>query len=434
MEETLSQAKKISEHAEVFQTFFQKTPVNFEANNLKQIETKESTGTALRLIKDGRIGFAHVSGKFDPQTLVNMALETSKFGAVAKFGFPGPQTYPQVEIYDAQVSKVNLNDMVQLGEQFIAAIRQHTPDISCEASVSKGTASVHIINSNGGKVSYEKSFFTLALEGVLIQDDDMLFVGDYHCSCHPILDFKVLSEEIITQLELAKRKAKISTGQMPVIFKPSGVGSALIAPLLSAFNGKVVFNGASPLKDKLGVQFFDQKLTLWDDATIPYHIASSPCDDEGIPGQRTTLIDKGMVSQFFYDLQTAGLSNTQSTGNGGRNGGLPSPSANSLIINEGNTSLKDMVKDIKQGLIIEDLMGASQGNTLNGDFSGNVLLGYKIENGEIVGRVKNTMVSGNVYQVLKHIEAVGQDTRWLGGFLRTPSLYCSDIAVAAKEE
>jgi PmbA protein len=91
-----------------------------------------------------------------------------------------------------------------------------------------------------------------------------------------------------------------------------------------------------------------------------------------------------------------------------------------------------MVEDIKEGLVVEQLMGAGQGNILGGDFSGNVLLGYKVENGKIVGRVKDTMVSGNVYQVLKEIVALGSEARWVGGFLQTPHIYCPSLSVAAK--
>jgi PmbA protein len=433
MEEILSKAKKVAEQAEVFQVVSQRTPVKFEANILKQIQTKESTATALRLIKDGKVGFAQVSGLVEPETLVNMALETCNFGAVAQFDFPGLNSYPKVEIYDPNMEKVTVDEMVQIGEQIIVSVRQHTPEILCEASVGKGTASVHIINSSGGIAIYEKSFFSLGIEGIIVQDSEILFVGDSQSSCHPVLDFKTLTEEVITQLELAKNKADLVTQPMPVIFKPNGVASALISPLMTAFNGKIVFMGASPLKDKLGNQVFDKKLSMWDDATIPYQVASCPCDDEGIPSQRTPLIENGVVSQFLYDLQTAGLTNTRSTGNGSRSGGLPSPSISSLIIKEGEMPFSDMVKDIKQGLIIEQLIGATQGNVLNGDFSGNVLLGYKIENGEIKGRVKDTMVSGNVYQVLKQIEAIGNDTRWVEGFLQTPSIYCSSLSVTTKE-
>jgi PmbA protein len=91
-----------------------------------------------------------------------------------------------------------------------------------------------------------------------------------------------------------------------------------------------------------------------------------------------------------------------------------------------------MVRDIKEGLVVEFIIGAEQGNILNGDFSGNVLLGYKVEKGEITGRVKNTMVSGNVYQALKQIEAIGQERRWVEGFLLTPCLCCTSLSVAAK--
>ena len=77
-------------------------------------------------------------------------------------------------------------------------------------------------------------------------------------------------------------------------------------------------------------------------------------------------------------------------------------------------------------------IGMAQINATVGDFSGNVLLGYKIESGKIVGRVKNTMVSGNVYQVLKEIAAIGSKPKWVGGFLQTPHIYCPGLSVASK--
>ena len=108
----------------------------------------------------------------------------------------------------------------------------------------------------------------------------------------------------------------------------------------------------------------------------------------------------------------------------------PSPSA--FIINTGKTTFEDMLKDIKEGLVVEQLMGAEQGNLLAGDFSGNVLLGYKVENGKIMGRVKDTMVSGNVYNILKDIAAIGSEARWVGGFLQTPPFYCKGLSVSSK--
>lgn len=433
MERLLSRAKQVAEEAEVFRVSSQEVPVRFEANHLKQIQTKESASVGLRLIKQGRIGFAAASGLSHPETLVDMALETSQFGMPAKFVFPSVTAYPQVEVFDSEVDKITIEEMIELGEHLIAEVRGHTPDIVCEAEVVKAVASVHILNSRGGEVSYRKSLFGLSLEGVVIRDTDMLFVGDSESSCRPVIDFKVVAQRVMRQLELAKNKAAVPTKLMPVVFTPRGVASTLIAPLALAFNGKIVFEGVSPLAKKQGEKVFDKRLSLRDDATLPYRIGSRPCDGEGVPSQCTPLIESGVVSSFLYDLQTAALANTQSTGSGNRTGGgLPSPSPSSLLIGEGDVSFDDMVADIKEGLVVELLIGAEQGNLLSGDFSGNALLAYKVENGEIVGRVKDTMVSGNVYQVLKQLEAVGREARWVGGFLRTPHLYCPSLSVAAK--
>jgi PmbA protein len=195
----------------------------------------------------------------------------------------------------------------------------------------------------------------------------------------------------------------------------------------------MVFEGISPLKDKLGKAVFDKRLCCWDDATLPYKVASGPCDDEGVPSQRLPLISNGVVSNFLYDLRTAALANTRSTGSGRRAGNaLPRPGISSLLIDEGDVPFEDMVGSMKEGLVVEQVIGADQGNLLAGDFGGNVLLGYKVENGEMVGRVKDTMIAGNIYQVLGELLGMGREARWVGGILRTPCLYCPSLSVAVK--
>ena len=185
--------------------------------------------------------------------------------------------------------------------------------------------------------------------------------------------------------------------------------------------------------DKKGRQVFAPELSIWDDATTDFCPASSICDDEGVPSQRTPLVENGVVMSFLYDLQTAGETGMKSTGNASRSlTSLPSPSLSALLIREGKTSFEEMLADVKEGLVIEQLMGATQGNILGGEFSGNVLLGYKVQNGQIVGRVKDTMISGNVYEILKEGIVIGSDWRWVGGSLRTPPIYCPSVAVAAK--
>jgi PmbA protein len=432
MEQILALAKKAAAAAEVYRITSEETQVRFEANRLKELQTNQSTSLALRIVKDGRVGYATTSGAVDAPGLVQNAVETAAFGAAAKFQLPARTKYPRVEIDDPAVAAVPIQDMVGLGEEMIAAITDHTPGIICEGGASRGTVAVRLINSSGGEAEYRKSFFSLGIEGTLVEGTDMLFVGESESSCHPLTDAKNIIQTVLRQLELAKNKAKTPTRELPVIFTPDGV-STLVMPLVAAFNGKTVLEGASPIGDKVGQAVFDKSFSLTDEPTIAYRPASRPCDDEGVPSRRLPLVANGVVKGFFYDLQTAALAGKKSTGHGNRaRGGLPAPSPSAFVITPGDTTFDDMVKDIKEGLVIEQLLGAGQGNILGGDFSGNVLLGYRVENGKIVGRVKDTMVSGNVYQILKHIAAIGSEAKWVGGFLQTPPIYCQGLSVSSK--
>ena len=433
MDEILDLARQVAEEAEVFWITSEETPVHFQANHLKAIQSKGSTGVSLRIIKNGRLGYAAASGQVDAQRLVDAAVETAPFGLPAAFDFPSASHFPEVKIVDPEVESVTIAEMIDLGQKLIDPLLQSTPALQCDAGVSKEVASIQLLNSRGGQAQYRKTTFGLGVGGTLIRDTDMLFVGDGQESCHPLRDVQTITGTVLNQLELARHLAAVPSRQLPVIFTPEGVASAFIPSLAASFNGKTVLQGASPVGKRLGETVFDAKFSVFDDPGIDYAPNSRPCDDEGVPSQRTPLIENGVVRNFLYDLQTAGQAKTKSTGSGSRGrGGLLAPSASAFVISPGEAAFAEMVQDIQEGLLIEQLMGAEQGNILGGDFSGNVLLGFKIENGKIVGRVKNTMVSGNVYQVLKNIVALGREAKWVGGGIYTPHIYCPALSVTSK--
>ncbi len=432
MERILAKAKKVAEKADVFVVTSEETPLQFEANRLKHTSTKQSTLVAVRLIRNGKIGYSAGTSLENGQSLVDMAAAAAEFGMNADFELPAATKYPEIDIFDAAVESLPLETMVQQGDEAIDLLRRHTPELICEAWTSKGVVSVRIMNSRGGHAEYKESFSNLSVSANLIRGTDMLFVSESESSCHPVLSAKAIAEVIIKRLELAANLAKVPTGTLPVVFTPDGVAGAFIPSLTAAFSGKLVLEGASPIGSKIGQKVFDAKLQLWDDPTLAFRPTSRPCDDEGVPSQRTPLIEAGTVANFYYDLQTAALANKRSTGNGSRGrGGLPSPSPSAFVVDSGKTTLDEMISDIKEGLVVDDLMGADQGNILGGDFAGNILLGYKVENGKIVGRVKDTMVSGNIYQLLKEIAAVGE-AKWVGDGLFVPPLYFSRVSVTSK--
>ncbi|MBI4332499.1 MAG: TldD/PmbA family protein [Chloroflexi bacterium] len=432
MTELLEMARREAEEAEVYQVAVEETSVGFEANRMKNLSSRQGTVVALRIIKNGRTGFAIANRADDPGELLKMAVDVSQFGAKAAFRFPTPMDIPDTPVLAKAVEKVSLKKMIGIGEEVISQVVAHTPALLVEGRVGKSVFTLNLANSRGAELSYSKTVMSAMMEGTLVNGTDLLFVEEMDISCRPIPDGGKIAATMIEQLENSKQTASTPGGQMPVVFLPRAVAGSMLYALAQAFNGRVVLQGASPVGARRGQQVFDKKFNLRDDATIPFRPASRPFDDEGTPSRGTNLVEEGVVARFIYDLQTAGLAGTQSTGNGSRmGGGVPAPMISALVIDEGSTPVADIIGDIKDGLVVETLMGAEQGNTLGGDFSGNVLLGYKVENGRLAGRVKDTMVSGNIYEVLKDI-VLAKDARWIGGMLRTPSIFFPRMAVSSK--
>lgn len=432
-QDLLDLARREADEAEVYSVASDETPVSFEANRLKGINSRSSRTTALRIIKNGRTGLATGAGAQDPMQLLEFALETAAFGAEARFHMPPPSAYPSPDIYDPAVEALTLEQMVQAGQFAIDKVVAHTPGIICEGSVVKRRITLTILNSAGLEASSRKTTFSARLEGTLVRGTDMLFVGDQVASCRPELDLSPIVRQTIRQLEHGRDTVAAPHGDVPVVLTPRSFAQTFSSPLTLGFSGKTVLQGASPLGHRRGERCFDARITMHDDPTHPFRPGSRPFDDEGVPSQRLPLIQQGVVQGFVYDLQTAALAGASSTGSATRAAtSLPSPDLSVLIVDPGEVSLEDLISAIPDGLVVEEMIGSSQGNVLGGDFSGNVLLGYRIEHGQITGRVKDTMMSGNVYRVLEDIIALSSDARWVGGNIYAPAFVCRNVSVSTK--
>jgi PmbA protein len=146
------------------------------------------------------------------------------------------------------------------------------------------------------------------------------------------------------------------------------------------------------------------------------------------------LIDKGTVTGFYWDRRWAARAGVQSTGNGFR-GGLsrPGPDLTNFCISPGNTATQDLIASMDEGLIVEQVLGAGQSNQLAGEFSVNLDLGYKVEKGKIVGRVKNTMVAGSIFEAFKNLADLSSEAEWVGGAAYLPSILFQHLGVASRQ-
>ena len=209
------------------------------------------------------------------------------------------------------------------------------------------------------------------------------------------------------------------SGKVKVLIPAEQVGS-MLWPIFMGTGGRNVAKGDSPLRDKLGRRVFDPGLTIIDDPHLDYCHSCGEVDGDGVPARKTTIFERGVLKTFLYDWDTAHLAGTSPTGH---NGCWPW----STYIAQGTLPEQELLAGIDDGLIIKSLMGFGQGNIINGDFSCNVALGYRVKNGHIAGRVKNTMVAGNLYELLSRNVRVGRDSDPMH---RHPAMVLDGVIVA----
>jgi PmbA protein len=428
----LTQLKKESEQVEVVGLQSERTTVEYEANQLKTCSITETRGIAVRVIRKGRLGFAASSDEKAMDKLAVNALESAAYGDQATFSFPDFQPAPAVRTFDPVIAELPIPRLVEMGREILDLVLQVEPQARCNVSLERNLVSSTIRNQTGLDISYKTSPLALGVEINRIEGDDILILYDQFGTTlweDGYLDF---TRRLVEKLKQARRITTLQPGKMPVLFAPNGT-LALGLPLSMGLNGKEVHRGTSPMKGRIGEKLFDEKINLVDDGTIDGKFASAAYDDEGFPHRRNTLVDKGVLQGFIYDLKTAASAGVASTGNASRSlFNPPEPSLTNFVIQPGETPLQEIMTGIDQGILVEDLLGLGQGNIISGAFSNPLALAFKIEKGEIVGRVKDLSIAGNIYDLLKEVAAISRETQWVYNTFHAPYILISGMNVAGK--
>src|SRR5712692_11862423 len=419
----------------------EQTAVAFESGRLKAAGISEEAGLNVRVLSKGRMGVAGTTAaQPDPEALLERARASAELGEVVDLAFPkaAAASLPPIPTYFDRTANASLDDLIALGRMLVERLAR--PDCQINVSVEREVDETAVGNTAGARGEYRGTGIAVTADVTRIAGDDVLMVYDQYVGADmpTDADLEALVRSIETRLSAALTVVTPPDGSLPVVFTPAGL-AAVVLPLEQALSGKTVLQGSSPLADKVGAVMFDERLSIIDDPLTPGRPASRPVDDECVPSRATGLVERGAVGRFVYDLETAARAKTQSTGNGRRGVfGKPHIGYTNILFRGGDGRSGQpyalgggLIADIDDGLIVDDLIGVGQGNVISGAFSHPVGLAYRVQRGEITGRVKDAAVAGNAYDLLKRIGGVGTDGRWLGSRW-SPSLLLEGVSVARR--
>lgn len=418
-----------AEEAEIYYAASHSTGVNFKKDSIENAKDRFSEGIGIRAIVNGAVGFASTNSAAQIENAVEVAVAEARVRESDPdwVSLPSNGNYPTVSgIFDKKVEALELETCIEYSLELIEGTKEIPGTLPTSGGFTRAKGRQLILNTNGIEVE-EESTAVSGFVDVITVNGQTSTAYDFAVSRSLDIDFFALGKNAAELALKSNDGIKIEPQKTDVIFHPFAlsdiIGEAL-APSLDADN---IQKGRSGLIGKIGEELAVPELSIYDDGLIEAGIETSISDDEGVPSQRTTLIEKGVLETYLYDSYTAGKAGVKSTGNGSRSSYTSPPSVGlrNFIIDYPQT---DIIADTQSGIFVNTVIGAHTANSISGDFSVEARNAFTIKDGALDKPIKSLMISGNAFELLKQITGAGFDVRKVGGII-TPSIRVSNMSV-----
>lgn len=260
-----------------------------------------------------------------------------------------------------------------------------------------------LMGSNGLEIEMNKTHSDFIIAVLAGNKNSMEREYDYKSKVffNELGDFEEIGREVSENAIKKLNSRKLKTCKSDVIFD-SKVSSSILRNLFTACNAQAIIKGTSFLKNKIENKIFNKNISIVDDPLMEKRLRSRISDCEGIESKRKYLVEKGNLKFFFNSLSSAKQINQDPTGHASRSvSSIPSISFSNLFMENGNCSKDDLIKSMKNGLLVTELMGSSI-NYSNGDYSRGAS-GFWIENGEICYPVSEITIAGNLNKMFESL-------------------------------
>ena len=236
-------------------------------------------------------------------------------------------------------------------------------------------------------------------------------------------------------IKILEAKPLGKTLKTSTIWENIAIGEMLKAMLSSASSATNVQEGRSYFKGKINEKIASDEVTIFDDGQLPEGLLTFKTDTEGIPCQKTTLIEKGVLRNYIYDSYAALQENKESTGNANRQWPepfltTPNVSTSNLVLKPGTSDLDGLIAEVDEGILVTGMvMGAGHANRITEAFSVVAPNAFFVKNGEIRYALEPVTIAGNFFHSLKRITKVGSDWQIMS-VGRIPSLIIEDLTIS----
>jgi PmbA protein len=414
------------------------TDIRVHEGDIEHFVSSQSQGVGIRVIRDGRTGFAYAGTLNDDavRDALAEARDNVSFGSPDEFaGLAEPDGVDTVaqRLWNDALADFPTDRKIELAKELermalaadsrVKVESSDYSDVAAEAAVATSTGIRRSSRENGCFVTIS----TLASEGDETQTGFGFSVG----RSPDDFDLGKAAADGVQRATRLLGATKPASKRTTVVLDPF-VTAMFLGIIGGTLNGESVSKGRSLFKDRLGEQVGSELVTLVDDPTNALAYTASEVDGEGLAARRNVLVDKGVLRTFVHNSYSARRVRGRSTGNGVRGGfkGTPGVGCLALALQPGTRTQDEIIADVDDGVLVQAVHGLHSGvNPISGDFSAGAS-GLLIGNGHIGAPVREFTIASTLQRMLLDVAEVGGDVDWLPMSAAGVSLVIRDVTMS----
>ena len=444
MSELLDMAERIvaqarpGEQIEVVVGRSQSTEVRAYRGEVEQFASATSAGLGVRVVADGRQGFAY-AGTLDEDVTAETLAEARDNATFASedewLGLAEPDGVeaPVLDVYRDSLASVSTAERIERALELERMVRAADTRISAveSADYADGVSEGAVVSSTGIRAYSRETSCYVSVHCVATDGDDTQ--TGYGFSVGRSLDELDLDRAAADAARRATRllgATKPTSGRVTVVLDPY-VTAQFLSIIGSTLSGEAVIKGRSLFVDRLGEEVADGGFTLVDDATNPLAYSASETDGEGLASRRNVLIEDGVLRRFVHNAYTARRTGTSSTANAVRGfSSTPGVGCRALSLAPGTRLQPELLAAVGDGVLISSVSGLHSGvNPVSGDFSAGAE-GLRIAGGELAEPLREFTIASTLQRMMAEAGEVGADVEWLPMRAAGVSLVVGDVTVS----
>jgi TldD protein len=411
------------DYADLYFEYVASTSVNLDESIIKSATQGVSVGVGVRVVAGERTGYAY-SDDFSPDKILRAARTAACIAeGPAKIQKLGLTPAPRHNLYDLDVppTERDLAERADLVARADKAARAYDPRVfQVQASYGDSLRYVLVATSDGS-LTFDRqpmarlNVMVLARGGANGQPQRGYAGGGGRVALEYFLNEKTpeyfardAARQAIVQLDAAPAPA----GEMTVVLGPGWPGILLHEAVGHGLEADFNRKGVSAFSGRVGQQVASPLCTVVDDGTLAYRRGSLNVDDEGVPTQRTVLIEKGILRGYLQDKLSSRLLGARLTGNGRRESyqHMPMPRMTNTFMLAGDSDPEEIIRSVPKGLYCANF-GGGQVDITSGNFVFSASESYLIEGGRLTRPVRGATLIGNGPEALRYVSMVGNDLR-----------------------